>query len=116
MRALVNSLDHSVNHFGLYYYPRGSIITSMSDSQVTFKQLYETADFKSDAELNVTVPANHYFGFYLTKGAKSNNFYYTENRFNSDGGYATAGDEQRPSGLTDHFLILDSSSLSLIHI
>ncbi len=110
MTGLVNSLSHSVQHFGIYYYPRGTIVRIMDNNQVTFKQLFETADFKKDAELTVAIPANHYFGFYFNKGEGSNNFYYTENRFNSDGGYATAGDEQRASGLTDHFLLLDSNN------
>ena len=101
----------SANTFGVYYYEKGgpTVIDMGEDSRVRFKELVSQSSSKLNNLVEFDIPSDHYFGFYLTKSIYGfTNYYYTENRFNSDVGFVQSSDEQRPDLLTDHFTFFNT--------
>ncbi len=101
----------SGNQFGVYYYEKGgpTVINMGEDSRVKFQKLIAQNTDKINQIVEFKIPANHYFGFYLTKNIYNfTNYYYSENRFNSDVGFVQSFDQQRPDSLTDHFTFFNS--------
>ena len=98
--------------FGVYSYHKSNSQREdmVSGNTISFKPLFIQNVTTKGTAVTFDIEADHYFGFYLVANSNPNTgSYYTENRFNSDIGYVQANDEQRPDGITDHFLFYDTN-------
>ena len=98
--------------FGIYTYPKGSVIGEVLENSVgvTMMPLIDN-NAVDGTEVEFSIPADNYFGFYIYADVAGEVFkFYTENRFNSDVDDVMGNDEQRPSGLTDHFVFFQTSN------
>ena len=97
--------------FGVYSYHKSNSQRSNmhSDNNITYKPLFIQNETTEGTSVSFDIEADHYFGFYLIANSNPNTgSYYTENRFNSDVGSVLGNDEQRPEGVTDHFIFYDT--------